>query len=287
MKYRRSGLSPSRETATSENCSCCGATSLLNVVGKRKGTCARLDCWPAGEETGAAGYGGAGQQARPDPLGDDEDRRKLPHRDVREGVRKPLLAARSVHKGDLQVRVWQAQRDVMNDTVATEDQEQPAGCHQRKARVADRDPGRRTSSGPADMTAQTGRTYLWTAPPFEGLLCSLAPRLSGRHLSGLFDPDGIRDTAPKHLTLFSSDMSVGLCHASVGQPICHQTSFTLADLICPSLDLIQRSMSITHTISRSCCQPFPPPSVPSLPPPHDPFLLLPHSRLLHHPITAW
>jgi hypothetical protein len=64
-----------------------------------------------------------------------------------------------------------------------------------------------------------------------------------RHLSGLFDPDGIRDTAPKHLTLFSSDMSVGLCHASVGQPICHQTSFTLADLICPSLDLIQRSMS--------------------------------------------
>src|SRR3984893_15644430 len=39
----------------------------------------------------------------------------------------------------------------MNDTVATEDQEQPAGCHQRKARVADRDPGRRTSSGPADI----------------------------------------------------------------------------------------------------------------------------------------
>src|SRR5580700_11088228 len=56
-----------------------------------------------------------------------------------------------VHKGDLQVRVWQVQRDVMNDTVATEDQEQPAGCHQRKARVADRDPGRRTSSGPADI----------------------------------------------------------------------------------------------------------------------------------------
>src|ERR1700736_5344626 len=57
---------------------------------------ARLDCWPAGEEAGAAGYGGAGQQARPDPLGDDEDRGKFPHRDVREGVRKPLFAARSV-----------------------------------------------------------------------------------------------------------------------------------------------------------------------------------------------
>src|ERR1700731_4075782 len=39
----------------------------------------------------------------------------------------------------------------MNDTVATEDQEQPAGCHQRKARVSDRDPGRRIASGPADI----------------------------------------------------------------------------------------------------------------------------------------
>src|SRR3979411_1466077 len=56
-----------------------------------------------------------------------------------------------VHKGGLQVRVGQVQRDVMNDPVATEDQEQPAGCHQRKARVADGDPGRRTSSGPADI----------------------------------------------------------------------------------------------------------------------------------------
>ena len=121
---------------------------------------ARLDCRAAGEEAGAAGYGGAGQQAGPDPLGDDEDRRMLPHRDVREGVRKPLVAARRVHKGDLQVRVWQAQRDVMNDTVATEDQEQPAKCHERKARDPDRDPGRRTSSRPADIcSAPTGRTY--------------------------------------------------------------------------------------------------------------------------------
>src|ERR1700731_4697790 len=86
------------------------------------------------------------------------------HRDVREGVRKPLFAARMVHKGDLQVRVWQARRDVMNDTVATEDQEQPAGCHQRKARVADRDPGRRTSSGPADIcSARTEAGHMTAA----------------------------------------------------------------------------------------------------------------------------
>src|SRR5208337_4177961 len=48
----------------------------------------------------------------------------------------------------------------MNDTVATEDQEHPARGHERKARKPDRDPGRRTSSGPADIcSASTGRTY--------------------------------------------------------------------------------------------------------------------------------
>src|SRR5665811_1114000 len=47
---------------------------------------------------------------------------------------------------------------VMNDTVATEGQEQPATCHERKARALDRDPGSRTSSRPADIcSAQTGR----------------------------------------------------------------------------------------------------------------------------------
>jgi hypothetical protein len=39
----------------------------------------------------------------------------------------------------------------MNDTVATEDQEQPASTHERKARSSDRDPGRRTASRPAGI----------------------------------------------------------------------------------------------------------------------------------------
>ena len=48
----------------------------------------------------------------------------------------------------------------MNDTVATEDLEQPAKCHERKARKSDRDPGCRTSSRPAEIcSAPTGRTY--------------------------------------------------------------------------------------------------------------------------------
>ena len=56
----------------------------------------------------------------------------------------------------------------MNDTVATEDQEQPAGCHQRKARVADRDPGRRTSSGPADIcSAPTEAGHMTAADPIR------------------------------------------------------------------------------------------------------------------------
>src|SRR3977135_263365 len=111
----------------------------------------------------------------------------FPRRDFREGVRKPLFAARMVHKGDLQVRVWQVQRDVMNDTVATEDQEQPAGCHQQKARVADRDPGRRTSSGPADICTAGHETI--ALPRSRGALRSLRRthwgryRLAASHLS--------------------------------------------------------------------------------------------------------
>ena len=48
----------------------------------------------------------------------------------------------------------------MNDTVATEDLEQPTKRHERKARKSDRDPGCRTSSRPAEISsAPTGRTY--------------------------------------------------------------------------------------------------------------------------------
>ena len=139
--------SPSRGTDTSGNCSCWG-----DLAAKRSGQAQRrlaptglLACWRRNRRGWLRWR--YGQQARPNLWAMMKTGESVPHRDVREGVRKPLLAARSVHKGDLQVRVWQAQRDVMNDTVATEDQEQPAGCHQRKARVADRDPGRRITSG--------------------------------------------------------------------------------------------------------------------------------------------
>ena len=71
-----------------------GATSLLNVVGKRKGA---LHDWiigllakkPARLVTVAL----ANKLARI-LLGDDEDRRMLPHRNVCEGVRKPFAATR-------------------------------------------------------------------------------------------------------------------------------------------------------------------------------------------------
>jgi hypothetical protein len=47
----------------------------------------------------------------------------------------------------------------MNDTVATEDLEQPAKCHERKARKSDRDPGCRTSSRPAFSVALRNTCY--------------------------------------------------------------------------------------------------------------------------------
>ena len=49
----------------------------------------RLDQRASGEKAGPPRHGGAGQQARPDHLGDNEDRRNLPRRNIREGVRTP------------------------------------------------------------------------------------------------------------------------------------------------------------------------------------------------------
>jgi hypothetical protein len=48
----------------------------------------------------------------------------------------------------------------MNDTVVTEDQEQPAKGYEHKARVGDKDPDRRTSSRPrTTIRINRGRTY--------------------------------------------------------------------------------------------------------------------------------
>ena len=81
----------------------------------------------------------------------------LSRRDVRKGIRKrpPSLQARGP-----ELRVWQAHRNVMNDTVVTECLEHPDAEHEHKARSNDRDPVRRTSSRPADVcAAPKGRTY--------------------------------------------------------------------------------------------------------------------------------
>jgi len=59
-------------------------------------------------------------------------RRMLPHRDVCEGVRKRARRGKERYRRDIQVRVWQAQRDVMNDTRRHRRQEQPAKCTSAK-----------------------------------------------------------------------------------------------------------------------------------------------------------
>jgi hypothetical protein len=102
----------------------------------------------------------------------------------------------------------------MNDTVATEDQEQPAGCHQRKARVADRDPGRRTSSGPADIcSAPTEAGHMTAAdqivrsakkvlamegrPHMTTFLISFSRKLVSDHGSAVFGIARVRMKLPR------------------------------------------------------------------------------------------
>jgi hypothetical protein len=79
------------------------ATSLLNNVGKRKGalhdwTVALLARKPARDRS-------VGQQACPDRLGDDENRRRLPRRDIRKNVRRAARSAHSAMEGALGARL--------------------------------------------------------------------------------------------------------------------------------------------------------------------------------------
>ena len=82
----------------------------------------RLDRRVAGEKAGAPGRGGARQQAGADLLGDHDDRRGLPPGDISPEHR----ANRRIGSRRSLLRVWRAQRDVMNDMVATEGQGHPA-----------------------------------------------------------------------------------------------------------------------------------------------------------------
>lgn len=80
----------------------------------------RLDRRVAGEKAGAPGRGGAGQQAGENLLGDHDHRRTLPPGDVRQGVERKAIGRVFTFLG-----VWRAQRDVMNDMVATEAEDNP------------------------------------------------------------------------------------------------------------------------------------------------------------------
>jgi hypothetical protein len=72
----------------------------------------------------------------------------------------------------------------MNDTVTTEDQEQPAGGREQKARTADRDPGRRTSSGPADIcSAPTEAGHMTAADQIVRSAEKCLPRGGRPHMS--------------------------------------------------------------------------------------------------------
>jgi len=94
----------------------------------------RLDRGVASEKAGAPGRGGARQQAGENLLGDHDHRRRLPTGDLRQGIEREAIGRVFF------LAVWRAQRDVMNDRVATESRGQPANRHEREARRDDQGP---------------------------------------------------------------------------------------------------------------------------------------------------
>jgi hypothetical protein len=82
-------------------------------------------------------------------------------------------------------KVWQARRSVMNDNDSKRKPGHPVTRHEHQARRNDRDHGRRTSSGPADIcAATTGRTYDRELPMSSKTKITLArkgrPHMTGR-----------------------------------------------------------------------------------------------------------
>jgi len=114
-----------------------GATSLLNVLGKRKGA---LRDWIVGllaKKPARLVTVALRKQAGPDSLGDDEDRRMLPHRNVCEGVRKQFAAARRVYRFTGSSLASATKRDERHGR-HRKIRNSPPRPHERKARSHDR-----------------------------------------------------------------------------------------------------------------------------------------------------
>ena len=118
----------------------------------------------------------------------------------------------------------------MNDTVVTEDQDQPGQSCEREARILDGNLGRRTSSGPADIySAPAGRTYDRSRPNR-----SKRPKKSACHLGpSTYDDWGLEplDAAARHdmleilddrygrrSTVITSQLPVESWHQLIGDP---------------------------------------------------------------------
>jgi len=94
----------------------------------------------------------------------------------------------------------------MNDTVATENQKQPVVRHELEARKSDRDSGRRTSSGPADICAAPPGISPQPTKPFSAKKVLAMRPFSNRvsFVNGFFAAPGHgslrgRNNPPQHL----------------------------------------------------------------------------------------
>ena len=92
----------------------------------------------------------------------------------------------------------------MNDTVATEDQEQPAGAHERKARSSDRNPGRRTASRPAGICSSALKAGHMGA---ADQIIQSAKKALAREGRPHMDADPVR---PRRVTFRRSTLSKGI-----------------------------------------------------------------------------
>ena len=96
-----------------------GCTSTLRVAGKRKGALADwIAALRARKPERLVAVALANKLA--ELLGDHDHRRTLPPGDVRQGVERKAIGRVFTFLG-----VWRAQRDVMNDMVATEAEDNP------------------------------------------------------------------------------------------------------------------------------------------------------------------
>ena len=137
-------------------------------------------------------------------MGDHDNRRGLPYRDVREGITpsQEPISLRRIRR----VRAWQvrSRRDERHGS-KPKTKDTPLYDMSVRARAFDRNLRRRTSSGPADLnSAPTGRTYDGSRPNVYNVKKLLANRGRPHMESPLQEPGHRPNCLPLRLMPLSA-----------------------------------------------------------------------------------